>query len=367
MDELTDDQDQASSRNQQLAARLFGSEYHGTIEEGPADAAPVDGSMEDEAPETHLADASEAESADVSSSEDGVAQSEQESDETEYVATFAEFIEAEGLDSEFVDGLTVSLKINGEIVEKPFSEIRAAAQMNMAADDALESAKQIKRSAQEADRSNRQQFDQAIQVATEIAGRSLKAVQAEQQALDASGLRDTDPAEYAARKLSLQEKLESEKAQILRIAKSVQDENARRQAQTEQETQQQLAEGAEQLVKAIPAWSNPEVAKSDAEAVVAYVSKSGLFSEQQVRENTIPGLWVLAHKARLYDELQGATDVTAKRLRRVPKVAKPGAPKTPEQHNQSQAAQARKDIRRATGTNAQIAAAVRANQLSRRT
>ncbi len=362
---VTDDQNQASERpsSQELAAKVFGANFHGEV---PAPAE-TDGAVEgDDAPaEEPTEDPAEEVTEDPGEEASGEP-AEEGDDSAELVSSYAEFVEAEGLDPEFMEGLNVAVKVNGEIREIPFSQVRAHAQMNLAADDALEQAKAVKKQVQDEQRTMRQNFDASVQVASAIAQRSILAVQADQKALEESGLDKTDPAEYAAQKIKLQERAESEKAQILQLAQSVQAENARREEQRAKEMQQEIAQGAERLIEAIPAWGNPETAKRESEAVVAYVTKSGLFTEQQVRENTIPGLWVLAHKARLYDESQGAADVTKKRLRKVPKVAKPGAPKSPEQANAEQAAQAKGQIRQATGTTAQIQAAVRARQLSRR-
>lgn len=338
-----DEQNQPSERmsSQELASQMFGQKFHGEVPE-------PEGEPEPEAePE---AEAAEPEG----------------EPEEEYVRSFPEFLEAEGLDPEFMDGLAVPVKVNGEIREIPFTEIRAHAQKSLATNDALEQAKEVKRAAQEERQQLRQAFDASVKVAGTIAQRAIAAVQQDMQALEQTDLRTTDPAEYSARKLALQERFEAEKNQLLTLAKGVQEETAKRAQQDASELQEQLARGAEKLVEAIPAWSNPEVAKRDADAVMAYVSNSGLFTEQQVRENTIPGLWVLAHKARLYDESQGAADVTQKRLRKVPRVAKPGAPKSPEQITQEKASAAQQRVRNVRGTDAQVRAAVEAKRLSRR-
>lgn len=357
----TDDQHQAPERsNQELAARIFGQNYHGDVPEPAAEPTP-----EPEVPEIASEEPVEALSGEEEVTTEETPPEEPEAEE-ETVRSFSELVETEGYDPEFMESLTHSIKVNGEVRELPYTELRAAAQMHFASEDALEQAKTLRKEAQAAARTQREQFDNAIQVVSAVAQRSLQAVQAEQQALEASSLRDDDPAEYSAQKFALQEKLDAEKASILSIAKAVNEENARRAHEAAQQQQQELAQGAEQLIKAIPAWSDPETAKRETEAVMAYVTGTGLFTEQQVRENTIPGLWVLAHKARLYDESQGAADVTKKRLKRVPKVATPGAPKAPEQVNAEQAARAKQGIREATGTTAQIQAAVRARQLSRR-
>lgn len=357
----TDDQHQAPERsNQELAAQLFGRNYHGAVPEPAAEPTP-----EPEVPEIASEEPVEALSGEEEATADETPPEEPEAEE-ETVRSFSELVETEGYDPEFMESLTHSIKVNGEVRELPYTELRAAAQKHYAAEDAFEQAKTLRKEALAEARTQRERFDNSIQVVSAVAKRSLEAVQAEMQKLESSSLRADDPAEYSAQKLALQEKLDAEKASILTIAKAVEDENARRAQQIAQEQQQELARGAEQLLKAIPAWSDPEVAKRETEAVMAYVTGTGLFTEQQVRENTIPGLWVLAHKARLYDESQGAADVTKKRLKRVPKVATPGAPKAPEQVNAEQAARAREGIRQATGTTAQIQAAVRARQLSRR-
>lgn len=345
-----DEQHQPSERMsaQEIAAQMFGPKYHGTVPETQE---------EPEAPSEI-----EAEAPEVEAPEDAA----QEQPEEEHVTSVSEFIEAEGLDPDWMYTLKDTLKVDGELREMTLAEIKAQAQMNLAGDNRFEHAKKLEKELAEQKRTWAESFDLQATVAANLLKESGGEIVRAKQELESSRLQDDDPAEYAKQMLKLQQREQEWTRKIMALADSVKAENERRAQIQAQESREMLAKGSEALLEAIPEWRNPEVAQKDATALQDYLIRQG-FTEQQLRENTDPRLFVMAHKARLFDESKGAADVTQKRLRRVPKVAKPGAPKAPEQVNQEKVAALKDRVRNARSLQDQIAAAAEAKKLSRRT
>lgn len=354
-----DEQHQPSERmsTQEMAAQMFGPKYHGEVPEKPETPEPEDPALPAE---------DETQSAAVEGEEvEPEVQPEEPEAAEEYVASVGEFIEAQGLDPEWMYTLTDTLKVDGELREMTLADIKAEAQKNLAGDNRFEHAKALQAELAQQKQQWAESFDLQATVAANLLKESGGEIAAAKQQLESSGLRDNDPAEYAAQLLKLQEREQGWKTKVMSLADSVRQENERRAQTNAQQMQEQLAKGSEALLEAIPEWRNPEVAKKDATALQDYLIQQG-FTEQQLRENTDSRLFVMAHKARLYDESKGAADVTQKRLRRVPKVAKPGAPKAPEQINQEKVSAARQKVRSSKSLQDQIAAAAEAKRLSRR-
>lgn len=136
---------------------------------------------------------------------------------------------------------------------------------------------------------------------------------------DWQALRDTDPIEYAAKwaeHQQRQQQLGAIQAERQRLAQQQQHEQAIR-------LQQVLKQERELTAKAIPEWSNPEVAKREKAELVDFGKKLG-FSAEELGEITDHRAVVALRKAYLYDKLVAKKGEAQTKVRTGP-VLKPGS------------------------------------------
>lgn len=147
---------------------------------------------------------------------------------------------------------------------------------------------------------------------------------------DWNQLRQSNPAEYAARQHDIQERREK----LQRAYATYQQFQAQQQALEAQKMQQHLADEGELLTSLIPEWVDPRVASSEKKAVAKYLADLGVPAEE------IEGLSdsrtvAIARKAMLYDrQATVRKQAEEKATKQAPKFAKPGprdpAPKKSE-------------------------------------
>lgn len=323
-----------------LAAREFGSNYVGTPKQPEA---------QPEQPEAEQPEREEAEQEQYDAGEEGVSeepeveQEESEQPEVEetddadeqVVSSLDELIESQQWDREWVDGLKIPVKVDGQESQVPLSEVVKSYQMSQAAEKRLTEAKEAQKQAKEYAAQRSQELNAHFQVAGRLIQAAEQTLDADTKNIDWQTLRTEDPAEYSARKSEIAERREQIEQMKREAVQSIQRATHSQQQESQQEMQQRLQEEQQRMLEAIPEWKEPEKAEQGKRQLVSYLTTQG-FEPDDVANTQDHRLIVMARKAMLFDEMQQKTDVTKKRVQKIPKVTKPGAPKSAEQQGSDQ-------------------------------
>jgi len=253
-----------------------------------------------------------------------------ESGDTEPAETIQfldELFEHEGYDLDQVRGLKVKTKVDGEQGEISLKELVDSFQMGEAGTKRFEKAKKL-----------REQFDDELNVARQSLSEEysrldtlVKTVYEEIQSEDLEKLREEDPGEYAAQVQERNKRIENlgkvQNEAILTQRKAIADLYVDR-----------VSKEKELLRSAVPAWSDTETFKSEAQQIRTYLLDMGFRAEDidgKVDKDGFPinqGIvdhraFVIARKAMLFDQSSQVASPKKQKLKTLPKVGS-GKPKS---------------------------------------
>lgn len=249
---------------------------------------------------------------------------ESDDDEAETIASMSELIEQQEWDPEWFESLTVPVKVDGKPAEATIAEMVASYQTQEAADQRLSEATAKAKSITKDLADRTQALEGQFVVASKLIETLKSQLDVDASAIDWNTLRNDDPAEYSARKAEISERRQNIDAIEREAVESYQ------QAVKEQREQQVKAfdeyrdEQQELLLEKLPAWRDKKVAEEEQKELAKYLLREG-FSKQEVQVASDHRLFLLAHKARRFDESQKKIATAKKRVARVPKVLTPGA------------------------------------------
>lgn len=315
-----------------LASEMFGSAFHGEVpKDEPAPKEPAaEGDAPAAEPEQKAADAAD------EAPEDEI--------EAETISSLQELIEANAWDPEWVNTLRVPVKIDGKAGEATFKDLVDGYQMRAAAEHRLEEAKAKTKTINEELAAKSEAAQQQVVIAAELVKTIEARLNDEAAAVNWKQLRDSDPAEYAAKKAEIKERrdeIEQMKARAIDTWQKSREAQAKELA--ENQKQRLVAEHAA-LLERIPEWRDSEKAKAEKTKLAEYLTGQG-FSRDEIMGASDHRLLILARKAMRLDENESKTDVARKKLAKVPKVMKPGAPKPSEQQAKEAADKLTKRLR----------------------
>jgi len=329
-----------------LAQEKFGNAFKGEVKEieqqGEQQSAETETEVETEIEvqtdaETHTETQAETET-------DQETTGEEESQE-ENITSFSQLVENQQWDEEWAKGLTETIKVDGQERQVTRSEMIASFQTQEAATKNLNEAKESGRVQNEALALKDEQATLNLNVTASLVQEAESILAAEKASPELEALRTSDPAEWTARNTKIinrQAKIDAVKSGAVTQYSKVQQE-----IKTEQENAHMahVAQEGLALVKAIPSWSDQEVANTERKEIGDYLVANG-FLPKEVSLASDHRLIVLARKARLFDESQSKTKIAAKKVVKIPKTAKPGAQKTATSSNQQKLAQAKSNLRK---------------------
>lgn len=168
------------------------------------------------------------------------------------------------------------------------------------------------------------QYHQSVQSQIEqvgfLANTFMQQLVNTEQTTDWNALRQTNPAEYAARQHDMNER----RALLQRAFAMYQQSKQQEEAISGATMQQHLGEQTELLVSLVPEWVDPRVASSEKKALAKYLVDQGVPIEE-IESLSDSRTVAIARKAMLYDRLQAAKQqATQKQTKQVPKFTKPG-------------------------------------------
>lgn len=253
--------------------------------------------------------------------------SEQTDPETEEVelSTFAELAEHLETEPEFLEGLTVSQKVNGEQIQVKVADALQTHRQVTSGDAYLSEAK-TKAKAIVADvRQQKESLAETAVVAATILQELDSQLEGDIKSINWAQLRADDPAAAA---LKLRD-VDARRAHIdgLRTKAQTTYRASLAKIKTDEENARVagLPQQHEKLLEMVPEWSDEKKASAEQQEVIQYLQKSG-FTEQQIEIANFNGpMLALAIKAKRYDSAKGKSEAIKKKVIKIPKVIKPGA------------------------------------------
>lgn len=257
---------------------------------------------------------------DALDSTEGTDESPESADEEPTAFSFADLAEQlEGGEASLFD-LRVPVKVDGLPAEATLKDLVNSYQMQEAAENRLSSAKA---KAQELTSEAQQQADAAKQQVGTAAGLVQLAEQlflSDVKQANLAELREKDPQKYLVEKDRL-----TERRRVIDAAKQQIGQQLIQYMNTGP-TQEQIAEQNAKLIEKMPALADEKAANQ----LYEYITKTHEFTDEEIQAFPDHRLYVLAEKARLYDELETKAAARAKTAQSKPmKVLKPGKPAKP--------------------------------------
>lgn len=235
--------------------------------------------------------------------------------------------EDQQLGDDWLDGLKVQVKVNGEPIDATFKDLVDGFQMREASERRLTEAKARAKEITEGAAQKAQALDAQFATAAELIKGAEAFLTDDIANANLAELRDKDPAEYAAKHADFTKRRE----QIDALKNKAVEEYQKGVGQQQQAAQQHRAELRQKeeaaLITKLPDWRDEGAAKSEKKQLVQYLITEG-FSEQDVMNTIDHRLILMARKAMLYDKGKSRSEAMKKRVVKVPKVIKPGAKKS---------------------------------------
>ena len=269
-------------------------------------------------------------------------------EEEEGIASFADLTEfvqgtledGQQLGEDWLDGLSVQVKVNGESVEATFKDLVDGFQMREASERRLTEAKAKAKEITEAATEKAQALDAQFTVAANLIKNAESFLNDDIANIDWQKLRTDDPAEYAAKRDDMKERRQRVEAMKAETLKAYQDTQEKVREEAQKQLQDRLPGEHKALLQKVPEWSDVEKRKKGASKAYQYLINEGFTEQEAALLDSDHRLLVLAHKARLHDDGKARSAAMKKKVVKVPKVIKPGAkhsgkradkPKSPEE------------------------------------
>ena len=314
----------AASNLSLLASKHFGSDFHGEVTEQPE---PAETEIIEEAPEAEaLPEAAEQETEEVAETEVVETQEVEQEYELSHIAQLLG-VEESQLDVSDEGKVILSGKVDGEPIKTSAADLLKNHQMHSAADKRLADAKEKASRANEEIAAKVEQVNQQYLQAGEIIKQAESLLAKEQTNIDWDALKEHDPAEYAAKKIEMQDKQAEIEAMRQSALEGYQRHQQEQAAEAERQFQEYLQEEQKALLSKIPEWENEAKATEEKTQIADYLLKQG-FSETDIGNASDHRLILLARKAMLHDQGRANTNAKEKKIVKIPKVMKPGAPKS---------------------------------------
>ncbi len=236
----------------------------------------------------------------------------------------AEEVETPEAEVEAEDDPLITIKVNGEEIQVPLSELKNGYQRQSDyTKKTMEAAEQ--RKAAEAEVQKATQERQAYAANLQRMQAQLEVALQDQQNINWQELLNTDPQEYLKqrhlfeqRQAALQQTF-AEQHQLQQVMQA--DEQARHQSYLKQQQDELLAK--------LPEWKDAKKAQAEKLAIRSYLIEQG-YAEQMVDNLAEANMVVTARKAMLFDQMMAKAKAAEKKVATLPqKVEKPGTGANP--------------------------------------
>lgn len=338
-----------------LAREEFGDDFHGEVEETPPKRPPESDEPQDperpdlpEIPDEDVEEGGENKRIEGDETEDAASTPEAAETDSEPIATVRELVEHLEADPSWFTGLKVDVVVDGNTSQVPLKELIDNYQIREAADERLAQAKTKSQQAQQELAERNTAIDLQYEQAAKLVLMQEKRLTDDVAAINWDQLKREDPALYAAHRQDVkdrQDQIQQAKQQTLwsyqQVRATREQEHQDQKAVVMQEQSQLLMEA---MPRVSPDWGDPQKAPQAKHRLSTYLLGQG-FAHKEIEDTLDHRAFVVAEKARLWDESQKKLQVTKKRIQSVPKVMKPGAGKEPSTVNLERVRNAQKQLR----------------------
>lgn len=170
------------------------------------------------------------------------------------------------------------------------------------------------------------QYKVALEQAFSYLGEEEKSIQTEMDSIDWDALQTSEPTQYIMAKENFRDRFFQLQGRRQSISKQYQEEGVKRSKEYDVERGKYLQKQADLLLRALPEWKDPQIAKQQSNELKQYALDSLLFNEEEVGNMTDHRAWLGIRKAMLYDKLMSKSDATIKKVVNLPKVVTRKAP-----------------------------------------
>lgn len=342
-----------------IAGEIFGANYKGT----PPAAAAAESEPEGE-PEAPVEGEKDIQSPDTDGEEvtpEGEPEGDNEAEgEGEPVRTLSELAEHYDLPPEWLETLTLPVKIDGKSSEVPLKDLIDGYQMREAAQNRLDEAKARAKALTQGVTAQAEALQAQFAVAAELIQEAEREIQRDASSPDLAQLRRDDPGEYGARLDELNARRESLEALKRGAGEKYAKTLADLKAKSAEATRARAQAEHTALLDKVPEWRDEKIARAEWTEMVEYAISQG-FERQDVVDINDHRLVVALRKAMLFDRGRAVRDVNKKKFFRIPKTLRPGSPRPPEAAEQERLGKVKAEHKR-TGTVDSAVALMRARR-----
>jgi hypothetical protein len=235
------------------------------------------------------------------------------------VDSFEDFIAQQELDAEWAHSLKIPVKINGEQSHVSIDDMVRSYQTQEAANRRLEDAKAQSQEMRSQMEQERQALTQQVNVAVSLITQAEQSLGADEAKIDWQSLRESDPAEFSARKEEFRERHAAIEAMKRTAAQEYMAAKEKHEADQKQKRQQLIASEVDTLLKKVPEWASPS-SNAEKQQATDYLKTIG-YTEAEIEDLTDHRLLIMARDA---SRVSKSSDVKRKRIMKAPKAAKPG-------------------------------------------
>ncbi len=306
---------------------LFDENQAPAVEETPPDPTtspdqPVE-SDPTEAPESE-SDTETGEDTQPESEEDAGSEKESETDTKEEetqapIETLSQLVDALEADDGFLAGLTDTFKADGKEVTVSLSELRRGYQRDANYRRQTQDLAESRRAHEEEHATAIKEVQREMAQVGQVLQQGEATLVGELNTPEMAELRQTNPAEWAARREELGQRI----AKVKELFNTVAVQYDAYHTKEAEEQSRQLAEmrqrESDNLMIALPEWGDELKGK-----VMSYLGDSYGYTSEDLNQVYDSRIVVLANKARLYDEMQKVGKASKKKIVNLPKTQKPG-------------------------------------------
>jgi len=228
-------------------------------------------------------------------------------------------------DPEWLEGLSVTQKVNGKEISVPISEALATHRKVSAADEYLSDAKAKSKAMIDEAGQQQQEWAATIGASAQIYQELEQEYQKDLESVNWADLRKKDPAEHTAKRAEMKERREKLDGLKRKMQESVQTAAQRANEIRRLQNEQRLPQEREFIFERLPEWKDEKKFDQERNELIDYLTADG-FSEQDIADHVYNGrLVALAVKAMRYDKSKTKAETKRKKVTKVPKILKPGS------------------------------------------
>lgn len=285
---------------------------------------------ESETTETELENTHESEEAQTEESEGQEAESTDSDageDHEQLNVDLSTIAQALGFEEDFLDldddgDVVIKTKIDGQEGKAKGKDFFATYQKQGHLDNRLREVNQREENLKAQETNFQAETQQKLQHFEDLNRVALNALNQEFQQIDWNYLRETEPGEFAAKQTDFRTRQGQIQQALEYTAKQRNDAEAQRRSQE-----------AQKVVSLMDGWTDPAVAKKEEAELTAYISENNMNPDIA----NYADVYLLAKKAKAFDELEKGQPAIKKLVKRAPKVSKQRAPAKPTEAPKSDA------------------------------